>query len=610
VPLNVALTAPSSPWINLADCATPSDIKLAIAWGLTTTPRWFGEQGADVFLALTSTCEDPNIEIGDPRSTDGTGSDIFISTNQTTGIYPPETSELTFQDILDTYTPSTKTCPNDFELDTYFCIRWQYETTEYLTTTKYIYRGGTKIRFDTKPPAAPVLAAPTPGESNLKLKWTAPADTDLAGYIIYHSVSGADSWSTNTLTDAGATSYQLTGLENNVTYDVKVAAIDQAQNEGNTSTPVVTGTPIVINDFFETYKNAGGKEDGGFCFVATAAYGSYHDSMVAPLRRFRDATLSHSQLGRDLITGYYQYGPRWARAIRDSAFYRTVARGVLLPAVAVAEAINYLGLGLLLLIAGAALIAAYGVRWSRRLRILKSGPAIGASLLFFIVAAPPSIAQAAEPHFQIQIRFGPYYPAVDSEKGLSGHPFRDIFGSRNRWLFEIDGDYEIWRGFGAITIGGSFGFIQYVGRGLTTAGVPSSDTAILNLFPLRLTAGYHFDMLARWWNVPLVPYVGAGISYYFWWSTNGVGHVSSWSDTTGNSFKASGGIFGYHVLGGIKFLLDWLDPSAAMSLENEIGIKNTYLFVEYQASFIDNFGNGSSMNLSGNNIMFGMMMEF
>lgn len=336
--------------------------------------------------------------------------------------------------------------------------------------------------------------------------------------------------------------------------------------------------------------------------------------MVASLRQFRDTTLSQSQIGRDFIAAYYQYGPRWARAIRDSAFYRTVARGVLLPVVAVAKAINYLGIGALLLLASALLIAWGGVRWSRRLRISKSGTAVGATLLFFAMAALPIKAQAGEPLFQIQLRTGPYYPSVDSESGLQNDPFKTIFGGKKRWLFEIGGDYEIWRRFGVITIGGSFGFVQYLGKGLTESGTVSSDTSALNLFPLRLTAAYAFDMMVRWWNVPLVPYVGGGISYYFWWSTNGVGAISSYPPppvpANVNTVHGKGGIFGFHVLGGIKFLLNVIDREAAANLENSVGIINTYLFVEYQASFINNFGSSSSMNLSGNNIMFGMMVEF
>ena len=111
-------------------------------------------------------------------------------------------------------------------------------------------------------------------------------------------------------------------------------------------------------------------------------------------------------------------------------------------------------------------------------------------------------------------------------------------------------------------------------------------------------------------KVPLVPYVGTGISYYIWWATNGVGHVSTWTGPNGKEYTARGGVWGFHVQGGLKFLLDFIDPEAAMNINNSVGIKHTYLFAEYQGSFINDFYSGSSMDLSGHNIMFGLMMEF
>ena len=46
-----------------------------------------------------------------------------------------------------------------------------------------------------QPAGRPGLTDVTPSDGNLKVFWTAPSDDDLAGYVIYHSVSGTDSWS-------------------------------------------------------------------------------------------------------------------------------------------------------------------------------------------------------------------------------------------------------------------------------------------------------------------------------------------------------------------------------------------------------------------------------
>jgi len=214
------------------------------------------------------------------------------------------------------------------------------------------------------------------------------------------------------------------------------------------------------------------------------------------------------------------------------------------------------------------------------------------------------------PMFQFQARFGPYLPDVDGEDGLTATPFKDIFGSSSNFMFELGLDYEIWHGFGIVSAGGSFGFVQYLGKARTQSGSVSSDTTVLNLVPLRLNVTYTFDKVHQWWNIPLMPYLTAGISYYIWWVLDGVGDVASWQDENDNSHKAQGGVFGGHVNIGLKLLLDELDQEAAINLEEQTGVINSYFFVEYAMSWIDGFGTSGSMNLGDQTVMFGLMMEF
>jgi hypothetical protein len=57
---------------------------------------------------------------------------------------------------------------------------------------------------------------------------------------------------------------EATGLVNGVVYAVAVAAVDTVGNSGPLS-QVACGTPQPVNDFFELYRQAGGKGGGGFC---------------------------------------------------------------------------------------------------------------------------------------------------------------------------------------------------------------------------------------------------------------------------------------------------------------------------------------------------------
>jgi len=463
-----------------------------------------------------------------------------------------------------------------------------------------------------KKPGAPVLTRVSPGEGNLKLEWDPPDDEDIGSYIIYYQEAGSGDVRSKTETNGNAKSYQLTGLANYTAYDVWIAAEDESENLGDESN-VMTGTPEPVEDFWEVYRESGGSEDGGFCFVATAAYGSYSSMMVQPLRAFRDGVLAQSAAGRAVVEGYYRYGPRWARAIRGSETHRTIARLSLAPVAAFASVSNTLGLAeTLVILAALVILLMLGFRFFKKSWV-RRGVAPLVALLLLLGAGPAraevNVPQHPDADFQLQIRFGPYYPDVDDESGLSGRPFKTVFGSGSELLFELGVDYEIWHGFGTVTAGGSFGFVQFLGKALTSTGVKSSDTTVLNLLPLRLNVGYHFDLLSRKFAIPIVPYVTTGISYYIWWVLDGVGDTAEWEDADGDTFTAQGGIFGAHLFVGVKLLLDWLDEGAAANLYDDVGVINTFLFAEYAISWVDGFG-GDHMDVGDQTFMFGLMMEF
>jgi hypothetical protein len=55
-------------------------------------------------------------------------------------------------------------------------------------------------------------------------------------------------------------------LTNGVTYAVAIASVDSYLNVGPVS-QVTCGTPQLVTDFYEAYREAGGKGGGGFCAI-------------------------------------------------------------------------------------------------------------------------------------------------------------------------------------------------------------------------------------------------------------------------------------------------------------------------------------------------------
>ncbi len=128
-------------------------------------------------------------------------------------------------------------------------------------------------------------------------------------------------------------SHRIGGLTNGVMYEIRARTIDAAGNYSFDWSDPVYGTPQMVDDFWETYKRNGGDEKGGFCFIATAAYGAYDHQDVVRLRAFRDMYLAKTDAGRKFIELYYRYSPPAAKVIEENGFLRWLARVFLFPIV-------------------------------------------------------------------------------------------------------------------------------------------------------------------------------------------------------------------------------------------------------------------------------------
>src|SRR5581483_550858 len=139
---------------------------------------------------------------------------------------------------------------------------------------------------------------------------------------------------TCTLPDGGVSyTTRITGLTNGQTYLFTVVAIDQAGNPA--AVCPVSGTPAPSEDLYRRLY-ADGARPHGFCFVATAAFGSYESRYVKVLRDFRDDVLMETEEGRAFVDWYYAHSPPAAAYIAEHRGARIGTQLVLWPVIGVA----------------------------------------------------------------------------------------------------------------------------------------------------------------------------------------------------------------------------------------------------------------------------------
>lgn len=267
-----------------------------------------------------------------------------------------------------------------------------------------------------------------------------------------------------------------------------------------------------------------------------------------------------------------------------------------------------------------------------------------------IGGSPPRFGENA-PHnyqssqwFAFELKFGPYSPNIDASPGLHGNtPFADLFPPAagktrppGRLLTQLEFDYQfLHRWYGNFAIGHSVGYYRRTTHSfayntdpttgnmqspcstqVTGSCIRSGDSTALNVVPLSIMGVYRFDYLANRFKVPFVPYFKVGLAYYVWWIENGGGFLSiaqyspPGSPPGAKSDSGFGGTWGWTLNPGGAFLLDVLDPTAARTIDAELGINHTYLFVELHYANINGFGAANKLNLSDTTLNAGIAFEF
>lgn len=379
-------------------------------------------------------------------------------------------------------------------------------------------------------------------------------------------------------------------------YTLRIRAEDLAGNTDTTRFVETTGSALTTEGFWTHYKSAGGKEDGGYCFIATAGYGSYTHPHVKVLRAWRDAFLAPTETGRAFIAWYYRAGPMLADRVTALPGARPLAQLLLFPLVILA----WLLLHPLVLIA---LLAAAYIPL-RRLR----GRCSAAALLCLL--ALPLAAESNSPGYGIApedaqeeeedklhgdlVIGGGFYDPSNIDKSAAGNPIAEVLTSDLNFMPTLYGGIDIPAGrYLKLTPHIGVGFVELTGRAIKLDGTRGTERTYLYVLPLmaevKLRPVYEF---------PLRPYLAAGFDYYFWWIIED------------DHLAMDGGKFGFHGTVGLQISLNFIDPKTAIKLRESTGILDTHLFAHYRIEQVDNFFDKNSFDLSSSRFEFGLMFDF
>ena len=216
-------------------------------------------------------------------------------------------------------------------------------------------------------------------------------------------------------------------------------------------------------------------------------------------------------------------------------------------------------------------------------------------------------------NFALEFRGGPYRPNIDSEAGLKGGPYESNYEKRKPWLLAVELDWQALRRpfVGTLGPGVGAGYWTISGRARFTQPHPgdpiSAEESSLDIYPFYGVAVLRVDVLAREAHIPIVPYAKAGIGVALWraYNTGGTSDQPDYSPSTGK-----GHTFGTHLAAGVALHLDFLDPGAAASLDNSLGINNTYLFIEYMQSSLTGISQKHPLYVGSDTWSTGLAFEF
>ena len=207
--------------------------------------------------------------------------------------------------------------------------------------------------------------------------------------------------------------------------------------------------------------------------------------------------------------------------------------------------------------------------------------------------------------FTFELRFGQYFPEVDSKPGLgtsSGKlPYEAVFGPNDQFYFGLELDYLPFRipYLGALGAGFGWGYTHAAATAKTTGTAADSTTGTgFTIMPMHLSAVLRFDELMRRTGVPIVPYGKIGLGLGIW----------SGSPVPRN-YTGTGATWGSHFAVGGMLALNFLDPRAGARLDETTGVNHAYVFGELMRANLNGLGATPSFYLGSTSWVVGLAVD-
>lgn len=209
--------------------------------------------------------------------------------------------------------------------------------------------------------------------------------------------------------------------------------------------------------------------------------------------------------------------------------------------------------------------------------------------------------------FTFELRFGQYFPEVDSKPGLGidrfgKKPYNAVFGDNDQFYFGVELDYLPFRipYVGALGPGFGWGYTHTseIASLSSKPGEESGTTTAFTIMPMHLSAVVRFDELMRRTGVPFVPYAKLGLGLGIWTAS-----------PVPTDYSGTGATWGMHYAVGGMLALNFLEPRSAARLDETTGVNHAYLFGEFMRADLNGLGSTPTFYLGSTSWVVGLAVD-